>query len=199
MKNVKCRQCRFVNSEFAETCRKCKVTLRNTFNYLANPKTNRLLDRPSHVQMLKNDYWSFLAIIFPPIFVIISLGILVFGFPEKDGKELSVVETRFANVIIVSVSLLIAIVSTTFLYRRLKSIRRIFAAGEFVVGIVNFIDFDKDRGRIEYAYIYNQQDFQGGSAVMKNLKTKDFQLGDEVILMVDPNKPKRALIQDLYT
>lgn len=198
MKDIQCRQCGFVNSKFAEICQKCNVSLRNTLNYLIAPVTENSLKKISLFQIFKNDYFSFLSVCFPFVFWIIFIGVLIFGFPARDGKDLTTDESQNLKIIIFGTLTSITLLTAVFLYKRVNSIRRIFATGEFVIGVINFVDFDKDRGRVEYSYSYNQQTLQSGTAIMKNSRTKDFQTGDELSLIVDKKNPKRALIPDLY-
>jgi hypothetical protein len=64
---------------------------------------------------------------------------------------------------------------------------------------VHEIGFHRDRGRISYVYSFRGQKYVGGNRIMKTKRTKSYQMGDQVSILVDPNNPRRTLVRDLYT
>jgi hypothetical protein len=75
---------------------------------------------------------------------------------------------------------------------------RAFRNGTQVRGKILSVYLRRDRGRVEYTYIFDNQEFKSGAAVHRTKQTKALKQGDRVILMVDRANPKRAFIRDLY-
>lgn len=55
---------------------------------------------------------------------------------------------------------------------RIKSIQGIFANGVETPGQITKVSFFRDRGRVEYTYHYQEQDYAGGNAIMKTKRSK---------------------------
>jgi hypothetical protein len=81
---------------------------------------------------------------------------------------------------------------------RLRTIQQLFASGVEVTGQIKDIFFHRDRGTVQYSYTYLGQAFLSGNAIMKTRQTQKLQPGDQIILLINPEQPKRALIRDLY-
>jgi hypothetical protein len=81
---------------------------------------------------------------------------------------------------------------------RIRHIRAFFTRGIEVTGQILDSWFFRGRGRVEYTYTYHDQTYRSSSAINKTAQTAILERGDEVVLMVDPHDPKRALIRDLY-
>jgi hypothetical protein len=83
-------------------------------------------------------------------------------------------------------------------WRRVSGIRRAISSGPEVKGRVLGIWFQKDRGQVGYEYEYGGETHQSASAIWRNAETESLQVGDEVTLIVDPEKPARAFLAQLY-
>jgi hypothetical protein len=51
---------------------------------------------------------------------------------------------------------------------------------------------------VEYVYTYQGQKYASGNAIHKVKQTQGLKIGEEVLVMIDRNNPKRAFIRDLY-
>lgn len=81
---------------------------------------------------------------------------------------------------------------------RIRSIRAVVSGGDEVPGIVAGIDFVRGRGRIGYVYTYRGQKYLSSNALQVSAITRSLAQGQEVTVMVDPLKPKRAFVRELY-
>jgi hypothetical protein len=200
MNSIKCRQCGFTNWATAENCKKCNSLLGSNFQETNSsvPKLIQNNQTPSFFQVIKNDFLSFLAIILPIVGWGIYIAVAFFGISFTNRRSGTVVGGSGDNFVFIIIALVFTILGISLLHWRVSSIQNIFKSGERVMGKITNISFFKDRGRIEFSYNYSRQNFQNGSAIMKNSKTQSYRNGDEVVLIVDSNDPNRVLIQDLY-
>lgn len=81
---------------------------------------------------------------------------------------------------------------------RVTSIRSISSGGEEVPGVIVGAGFVRGRGRIQYVYTYRGQKYMGSSALQASAITRALVPGRAVTVMVDPLKPRRAFVCELY-
>jgi hypothetical protein len=81
---------------------------------------------------------------------------------------------------------------------RVSIINAVFAAGHEAEATITGTSFFRGRGRIEYTYLFQGSHYNSGNAVQETKATNAVQVGNKVIVLVDPNRPKRAFIRDLY-
>jgi len=200
MKSIKCNQCGFTGWATDENCKRCNASLKNNASppdgFRPNPASP--VQTPSFFQILKNDALSFIGIILPVVMWGIYIAITFFGVSVQSKRSGTVVENSNGNPVFLIAPIVITVLGAAFISWRINSITKIFESGERVMGKITDISFFKDRGRIEFSYNYQRQNFQSGSSIMKNSKTTGYRSGDEVILIVDSANPTRVFIQDLY-
>ena len=78
------------------------------------------------------------------------------------------------------------------------TIRSVVGGGTEVPGVITGAGFFRGRGRVEYVYTYRGDKFQGGNSVQASSAARALVPGREVAVMVDPLKPKRAFVRELY-
>ena len=150
-------------------------------------------------RVLKNDYGSFLMVAAIAVAWIICIGGSVLGFlPRHRGGGAVEVGPTLAIILLV-VAAALTILLGWLVARRVSSIRRVITSGPEVNGHILSVGFVKDRGRVEYEYEFQGKTYVAGNAIMKNKQTEQIQTGDEVNLIVDPEKPSRAFLAFLYT
>jgi len=153
--------------------------------------------KASIVRIIQSDYLALLGVLFPTISLIMYISVAYFGyFPGFRGHD-PIQGTEGAPLFFY---LFVAglVVGIPVAIWRIRSIQQIFSKSVEVVGQVTNISFYKDRGRVEYSYTYQGQNYSGGNAIMKTGKTQQLRSGNQVVLLVNPDDPKRALIRDLY-
>lgn len=145
--------------------------------------------RPTATRILMMDYAAFIglsiAIIPCALLALSSVG----TFGEQTEADLLVWSIIAAAGLVLGLPILVY---------RIRSISRLFERAIEVPGRVSKVWFVKDRGRVEYTYSFRGQEFSSGKAVMKNRRTSDLQSGAGVVVIVDPDDPKKSLIRDLY-
>ncbi len=153
--------------------------------------------KASIVRIIQSDYLALLGVLFPTVSLIMYICVAYFGyFPGFRGHD-PIQGTEGAPLFfyLFIAGLVVGIPVTIW---RIRSIQQIFSKSVEVVGQVTNISFYKDRGRVEYSYTYLGQNYSGGNAIMKTGKTQQLHTGNQVVLLVNPDEPKRALIRDLY-
>ena len=153
--------------------------------------------RPSIVRIVQADYLALLGILVPVVSLIMYICIAYFGFfPGFRGHDpIQGTEGAPFFFYLFIIGLVIGIPLAIW---RVRSIQQIFSKSVEVVGRISNISFYKDRGRVEYSYTYQGQNYSGGNAIMKTRITQQLSSGSQVVLLVNPDQPKNALIRDLF-
>ncbi len=144
--------------------------------------------RPSLLRILTVDYPCFVALMVPVILVVLSLAGLFFTLDVNVWNDLK-------SILISAAILLVALVVLAW---RVQLFNAVFDDSIQAVATISRVSFYRDRGHIGYVYSYQGQKFNGGSVVMRMKRTRALQPGQQVVVMVDRNRPKRAFIRDLY-
>lgn len=141
-------------------------------------------NRPSLVWVIRTDYLSNLAFLFP----LVMWGIVAFNYylgePVSQNYSLTVVGFTVAGVLV--------------LVWRYLTMLRIFNDGQSAAATIDSVGFFRGRGQISYIYTYQGEKYLGRNFVSRNSRTKNLAIGDRVTVFVDSNNPKRAYIQELF-
>ncbi len=140
--------------------------------------------RPSIIKIVTNDYVAFMSVLIP---VIAWIGILVLVFIQSNA---------LLNLALVAG--VVTVVSLIALGWRLSVFYAVFRDGLSVPGVVSGVTFFRDRGRVEYVYSHAGEKLLSGNAVHKTGQTAALHVGQEVVVVLDRNNPKRAYLRDLY-
>ena len=82
---------------------------------------------------------------------------------------------------------------------RIYFFKTLYKRGLEIAGTVTFVGYFSKGHRIEYEYIYQNQKYVSGNALAPQfLKEKKYNSGDKVMLLVNPKRPKKAVIKDIY-
>jgi hypothetical protein len=81
---------------------------------------------------------------------------------------------------------------------RLVTIYWLFLKGSALEGQIEVLRFNKERGWIEVSYVVNGKNYRKSSPVFQTAQTQTFFPGCPVTVLVDPRKPERALIKELF-
>jgi hypothetical protein len=140
--------------------------------------------RPSLKRIIDVDYTAQVSVLFPPVSWGICLVLTIL-----QGSDFA-----FSSI----TALAVTIISLSVLIWRVRTLYSVFADGFEVPAIIHSVSFFRGRGRVEYVYTYQGQKYLSGNAVQKTRWAEALKVGDQVIVVVDRKKPKRAFIRDLY-
>ena len=152
--------------------------------------------QPSIFRIIQSDYTAGLTVIVPLVVWGMYIATEYFGFfPGLGGRNPLTGEDASFFLLLGIITTLICI---PLLIWRVRSFQIIFSRGIEVSCHITNMRFNRGRGRVEYTYTYQGQTYQAGNGVFKTKRTKAIPQGDEVVLMVDQDNPKRSLIRDIY-
>jgi len=152
--------------------------------------------KPSVIRIIQSDYIAILAIVFPIAAWLLYIGTSYFGFvPGMRGRDALTASDASTFLYL---SLAVTLVCVPMLFWRVRNIQTMFERGIETPGQVTDINFYRDRGRVEYSYVFEGQTYRGGNALHKSKRAKSLRRGDSVVVVVDSQNPKRAFIRDLY-
>jgi len=139
-------------------------------------------EQPKFKIILRTDYFVFsLFILF-----FLSIGIEIYSVFFEPMLEL---ELAFGMMIVLS---LIGVIA------RLFRIRRIFSEWSSAKAVITRIWFYRGTGNISYTFIFEGQEYRSSSVYIANKLTRRLRKETEISILVNPNKPKRTLIDELY-
>ncbi len=153
--------------------------------------------KASIVRIIQSDYLALLGVLVPAVSLVMYVSVAYFGyFPGFRGHD--PIQGTEGAPLFLYMFIVGLVVGLPLAFWRIRSIQQMFAKSAEVVGQITNISFFKDRGRVEYSYTYQNQNYSGGNAIMKTGKTQQLRSGSQVVLLVNPDEPKHALIRDLY-
>jgi hypothetical protein len=158
--------------------------------------------RPAFSTILKTDWASFLSFLAPVVFIGLYIALIVFGkIPDvralKRAGQIRWIGADEAHFFLYG-AILLAFVGVIVFWRRYTSIDRAFTRGTERPGVVVFVRQFKDRGRVEYEYEVEGQKYRAGNAIHLTKAARQLKEGDSVSVFVDPRKPARGFIRELY-
>ena len=153
--------------------------------------------KPSIIRIIQSDYLALIGVIVPVVSLIMYICVAYFGyFPGLRGRD-PIQGTEGAPVFFY-LFIIGLVLGLPLAFWRIRTIQQLFLKGVEVVGQITAISFYRDRGRVEYSYSHAGQAYSGGNAIMKTGRTQQLRSGNQIVLLVNPQEPKRALIRDLY-
>lgn len=143
-------------------------------------------------KIVNTDYLALLSIIFPVVVWAIYLDAAYIGLLKllKPGTQ----DPGFFFIF--------AVCATAFfvpvLIFRVKTILVHFENGQETEGTITYLHLFKDRGRIEYNYVFQGQKYHCANGIHRNRSIDTLQQGQKISLIVNKDKPGKALIKELY-
>ncbi len=142
--------------------------------------------QPSLAKIVIIDHTASVACLTPIILWLLYL--LCFNKPDIDTTDLSL-QVVIAALTIYAIAVLVL---------RIRLFYTIFSDDMRTTAIISKVSIHRNRTRIDYVYTFQGQEYSSGNDVNDVKRVQALRLGDQVIVMVDRNHPKRAFIRDLY-
>ena len=105
---------------------------------------------------------------------------------------------KFGSVEILSVAVPISLVAALVFAWRVRRVFRLFAHGRRIRAVIRVVRIVRDRGRLEFAYELDGQTVESWTPIHKNKQVLELRPQQEVDVLVDPAKPKDAIVAHLY-
>jgi hypothetical protein len=149
-------------------------------------------------RILKNDYFSMLMLVLIGVTWFLAIFGNTFGFLPKRHMVGTMPTDPSMNHALLVIAIAISMLCGWLTIRRWGDIKRVIQTGPEIKGRISSIGFYSDRGRVEYQYDYQGKTYEAGNGLCKNRETTQLKAGDEIVLILDPEKPSRAFIASLY-
>jgi hypothetical protein len=150
---------------------------------------------PSAYNVIRYDYGALLCFLAPLVaWGMVLAASMGFSFDAHRDQNDGWSDTRFYLLLALGASL----VCLPILILRVRALRFLFFHGQRVQGLITDVRFVSGRGRINYTYTFNGQDYVGGSPSIRSERTNQYQKDQQIMLLVDPRNPARATIERLF-
>jgi type III secretory pathway component EscS len=144
---------------------------------------------------VKPSFWLFLSTKLPPIFLpaiilcFVSLPSLLSAAPQY---QLSCIYPMISIIIILFGLLLLVY------WKEFKKLSSVFKNGVETIGKIVNTNFNWAAGYIEYEYEYQQGKYRCRYDTVRNKKTNNISVGQQVILYINKEDHWQAFIRNLY-
>lgn len=141
----------------------------------------------SYIKVILTDIIAFSFWLLP----VLTIGLVLFIAITKDLADISLDLLMVAGMILFFSIALVA--------WRISIFAAVFHDGlETTATITNILSY-RGSGWIGYEYSYLGEKFKSGAGVLMTKRVRQYRIGDEVVVLIDRGKPKRAFLRDLYS
>jgi hypothetical protein len=131
----------------------------------------------------------------PALFCFIAIpGIWVIGFVFPFLREAA----RFGRVEMLTIALPLSVNAAGFFLWRVTRIQTLFRRGAAVRGYITRIRLARDRGRVEFLYEFRGERLESWMPVHQSPEVLALRESQEIDLLVDATRPRRAIIRHLF-
>ena len=116
----------------------------------------------------------------------------------RDLTTHQVYATPLAGSLLLILAVLTTAAGIPVLAWRLAKIRRLFREGEEAMGNIKRVVFRRDRGLVEFNYMFDGKPYYTRSYLHRNRQTIALEHATRVALLIDPEKPGEAIIRNVY-
>jgi hypothetical protein len=138
--------------------------------------------RPSPFRIIQNDYIAFMAAVLP-------LAVWIVFFFGNTSQS--------TNTLYFGIALTVGAI--TLLAWRILFFTKLFETGEETTAVVQGIRFRRSRGTVNFTYIYRGTSYSADNLTTAIGHSKKLEPDQEVSILIDPDKPERAVIKSLFT
>jgi hypothetical protein len=105
---------------------------------------------------------------------------------------------RFGPRELLSIAIPVSLLAALMLAWRINRVFRLFSHGRRIRGVIQSIRIVRDRGRLEFAYELDGQAVVSWTPIHKSRRVLELRRLQEVDVLVDPARPKDAIVAQLY-
>jgi hypothetical protein len=153
--------------------------------------------KPSLFRVIIIDRWAFVLALIPIVFWgLIGLAQIFGVVPDlRWGRDPMTAEDAL---LLMPIAAGITIITIPLCVWRVRVVWNLLTKGMLVAGSVTNLVFFRDRGRVDYHYTYEGQEWKAQAGVMKVKRTQALATRKDITIVVDPKKPGRTLIWELF-
>jgi hypothetical protein len=143
-----------------------------------------LQEKPSFLRILRKDYDAYnSAVLFPIIGLLLILDLLF-----------NLYGTWFSYLALAMMAY--SVITLILRYRKILSL---LENGVETASTVKSVQPFRGNIKIKYGFNFRGDEFSITTNNMRNTKTKNIKTGDEVVLLVDPDNPKKIMAKDAFS
>lgn len=150
---------------------------------------------PSLLKILWIDYYCFISVVIPVLFWASTLVIAQLGVYPTRGKSIPLSE---AWPYMILVNMLATAVCGITLILRLGRVYSIYRHSLEIPGRVDAIIQKRGVKELRFVYRYSGKDLTATATLANNGNLEAYQIGTEIGVLVNPEKPQQALINHLF-
>jgi hypothetical protein len=142
------------------------------------------------------DYLSILSLIIPAVAILLYIDARYFNLlclVLKRGTSTNNDPTFFLWMAIATI-----VIRIPFLVFRIQRIKNHFKEGIEIMGKITYISLFKDRGRIEFSYVFEGREYVSGTAVHQNAYVRSLKMGQQINVVVSKENPKKSFIKEMF-
>ncbi len=149
---------------------------------------------PTLGKVIWTDYPAFIAACIPAVAWIACIALTV----PRDLSNGEAITTPAQAFLLLVLAILSTAICIPIVAWRLARIRKLFRCGVEAKGNVKQVVFYRDRGRVEYNYLFRGKPYYTRNYLHRNRQTRALEQATIVALLVNPEKPEQAIIPHLY-
>jgi len=146
------------------------------------------------MRVIWTDYPAFMAAFTPAVAWIVCFFLTV----PRDATTHRAYATPLAGTVLLALAVVTTVTGIPVVVWRLVKIRRLFLGGEEARGNIKRVTFFRDRGLVEFNYMFNGKPYYTRSYLHRNRETRALEHATRVALLIDPANPEQAIIRDIY-
>jgi hypothetical protein len=147
------------------------------------------------MKIISTDYASAAIFIFTGALWLMYLVFGVLGIqPGRRGRN---IDLSGPGLMIAAAAFTILLIPIA-IYR-IRAFKGLFSRGLEVKAIVTNTEFYNGRGKIDFNYLFQGKSYNGTATVRENNQSMNVGLQTEIMVIVDPQNPQKAVIRDLFT
>jgi len=143
-------------------------------------------NQPTILKAIEADYLAWLSVVIP----IVLWGFFLFLLLTEIGGPNTI---NLLNPVV-----LITLVGILIFALRYAALRRHFAKGVEVPGVIERYMHLQDIGRVIYTFTYLKKEFKATNYIHHSTRTAHIENLTAIKVVLDPARPQSALIKDLY-
>ena len=156
---------------------------------------NQPVERPPTLMtILWADFPAFMAAVFPMVVAILAIILAFAGdIPDpRGGEDLSNEDLPY----LLGFGVILTLLCIPLLVFRVRRVRRLLRTGHETPGTITAARLSRNGSRLKYQFEYASK--KHDKSLLIPFWIENIEEGDEVTVVVDPARPRRAIIKDLY-
>lgn len=151
---------------------------------------------PALMTILWADFPDFMAAVFPPVAAIPVIIQVFAGENPNPGSGEGLSNEGIPIPYLLGFEAILILLCIPLLVFRVRRVRGLLRTGHETPGAITSARLSRNGSRLEYEFEYASKKYD--KSLFIPFLIENIEAGDEVTVVVDPARPRRAIIKDLY-